>query len=61
MVKIVLLSRIRFIILDFNGSLFFTFLAIRVDAVSMKPDNTKRHSAVEVSAGFHLCNSGRVS
>lgn len=30
--------------------MFFTFLAIRVDAVSMKPDNTKRHSAVEVSA-----------
>ena len=26
------------------------FLAIRVDAVSMKPDNTKRHSAVEVNA-----------
>ena len=24
--------------------------AIRVDAVSMKPDNTKRHSAVEVNA-----------
>ena len=29
---------------------FFNHLAIRVDAVSMKPDNTKRHSAVEVNA-----------
>ena len=35
---------------DFKPYCVLSISAIRVDAVSMKPDNTKRHSAVEVSA-----------